>query len=234
MQLVRQMVAMGVGVLAVVFPSRRLVAQSADPAVPKVFDASVPREKQIALAMSAAPAPVGSHATVYVLGPHGYEKAREGTNGFSCLVFRSYVNPAETTVGPMCFDAEGSRTTLVVYMHSEELRSSGKSEAEIKADADSGYKSGRFQYPSKMGLLYMMSSENRLGPTRDHTTQHFPPHVMIYAPNMTARDLGFDSTTQPAYMGLSSEGKPGNLLVIVPRVPATQASATGDSPGTKD
>jgi hypothetical protein len=92
----------------------------------------------------------------------GYEKAREDTNGFSCFVGRHFVKPAETTIEPQCFDAEGSRTLLLVYMHGEELRTNGKSEAEIKADIASGYKEGRYQYPSKPGFLYMMSSRNRL------------------------------------------------------------------------
>jgi hypothetical protein len=102
--------------------------------LPKVYDASVPRERQIALALSAAPPEVSSKATVYILGPKGYEKVREGTNGFSCYVGRSFVKPTETTVEPTCFDAEGSRTTLIRRMYMEELRAAGKSEAEIKAD----------------------------------------------------------------------------------------------------
>ena len=78
--------------------------------LPKVYDASVPRERQIALAESAAPAEVSGKATVYILGPKGDEKVREGTNGFSCYVGRHFVNPTETTVEPTCYDAEGSRT----------------------------------------------------------------------------------------------------------------------------
>lgn len=208
MERVGRMLAMSVGALTFSDP----------PTVPKVYDASMARDQQMALAMSAAPEAVSSNATIYVLGAHGYEKAREGTNGFSCFVYRSFVNPTETAVGPMCLDAEGTRTSLAVYLHMEELRSSGKSEAEIKADADSGYKTGRYQYPSKLGILYMLSNNNRL-PTKDHTTQHLPPHVMIYAPNMTAQDLGF-SSPKPLndldYIGLSSPGKPGNLLIIMP------------------
>ena len=231
MTLTRQIPAIGACVLLIGLPTPQGRAQSVDPVVtaPKLFDASVPRDQQIALATAAAPASVSSHATVYVLGPRGYEKARDGTNGFSCLVFRSFVSPSETAVGPMCFDAEGSRTMLPVYLHSEEMRSSGKSEADIKADAENGYKDGRFKHPSKMGLLYMMSEENRLGPTPDHTTQHFPPHLMFYAPYMTAQDLGFDSAPQLAYMGLSHAGEADNLLVVVPRTPAAPAKSPDDS-----
>jgi hypothetical protein len=194
--------------------------------LPKVYDASVPRERQIALAESAAPAEVSSKATIYILGPKGDEKVREGTNGFSCYVGRHFVKPTETTVEPSCFDAEGSRTSLIVYLREEELRSSGKSETEIKADIASGYKEGRFKYPSKAGLLYMMSSENRL-PSGKGATASFPPHLMFYAPNMTTKDIGFDSQPQLEYMGMTHPGAPDNLIVVVPKGPTTPANSTG-------
>jgi len=160
------------GVLSIGVLLSSAVMQAMAQELPKIYDASVPRERQIALAESAAPAEVSSNAAVYILGLKGDEKVREGTNGFSCFVGRHFVKPTETTVEPTCFDAEGSRTLLLVYLHSEELRSGGKSEADIKADIANGYKEGRFKYPSKPGFLYMMSSENRLGPTSDGGHSH--------------------------------------------------------------
>jgi len=194
--------------------------------LPKVYDASVPRERQIALAESAAPAEVSSKATVYILGPKGDEKVREGTNGFSCFVGRHFVKPTETSVEPACFDAEGSRTILLVYLRQEELRSSGKSEAEIKADVANGYKEGRLKYPSKPGFLYMMSSENRL-PSSNGATASFPPHLMFYAPNMTTKDIGFESQPQLDYLGMTHPGAGDNLIVVVPTASTPPASGTG-------
>ena len=198
--------------------------------LPRVYDASMPREQQIALADSAAPAQVSSKATVYVLGPKGYEKAREGTNGFSCVVTRHFVKPTETTIEPQCFDAEGSRTLLPAYLHGEELRTNGKSEAEIKADVASGYKEGRYQYPSKPGFLYMMSSQNRLSAIPEHGTGIFPPHLMFYAPNMTAKDIGFDA--QPEldkldYLGMTHPGAGDNLIVVIPVASKSPAGTAG-------
>jgi hypothetical protein len=192
--------------------------------LPKVYDASVPRERQIALALSAAPAEVSGNATVYILGPKGYEKVREGTNGFSCFVGRSFVKPTETTVEPTCFDAEGSRTILARRIYMEELRANGKSEAEIKADIANGYKEGRFKDPSKPGFLYMMSSENRLGSS---STSSFPPHLMFYAPGMTTKDIGFNSAPQLEYLGMTHPGAPDNLIVVVPTAPTPPASPAG-------
>ena len=200
--------------------------------LPRVYDASMPRDQQIALAESAAPAEVSSNATVYVLGPKGYEKAREGTNGFSCFVGRHFVKPAETTqpettIEPQCFDAEGSRTLLAVYLHGEELRTSGKSEADIKADAANGYKEGRYTYPSKPGFLYMMSSRNRLSAIPDHGTGIFPPHLMFYAPNMATKDIGFDTQPKLDYLGMTHPGAGDNLIVVIPMASTTPASPAG-------
>jgi len=215
------------GALSICVLSSSAAIQGMAQKLPKVYDASVPHERQIELAESAAPAEVSSHATVYILGPKGYEKAREGTNGFSCFVGRHFVKPTETSVEPGCFDAEGSRTILVVHLREEELRAGGRSEAEIKADVAKGYKEGRFQHPSKPGLLYMMSSENRL-PSGNGTTASFPPHLMFYAPNMTLKDIGFDSAPQLEYMGMTHPGAPDNLIVVVPT-----ASTPSPSPAAR-
>ena len=48
----------------------------------------LPRDRETGLAISAAPPDVGSKATVYVFTSQGYQKARDGENGFTCLVNR--------------------------------------------------------------------------------------------------------------------------------------------------
>ena len=215
------------GALSICVLSSSAAIQGMAQKLPKVYDASVPHERQIELAESAAPAEVSSHATVYILGPKGYEKAREGTNGFSCFVGRHFVKPAETTIEPQCFDAEGSRALLPVYMHGEELRTNGKSEAEIKADIANGYKEGRYQYPSKPGFLYMMSSRNRLRAIPEHGTGIFPPHLMFYAPNMTTKDIGFDAEPNLDYLGMTHPGAGDNLIVVIPVASKSPAEMAG-------
>jgi hypothetical protein len=187
-------------------------AQIAFEDLPKILDSSMPREQQISLALSAAPKGVADDATVYVLGPKGYEQAREGKSGASCFVGRHFTKPTETSIEPMCFDPEGSRTILQAYLYGEQLRSKGMSETEIKAEIAEGYKSGRFQGPAKSGVLYMLSIDNRLGPTADGGTQHVPGHVMFYAPNLTAKDLGYASDAP----FLVNPGKPDANMIVFP------------------
>lgn len=198
---------------------------SAQDSVIKVYDASMPRDRQIELALSAAPPEVAKNASVYILGPKGYEKARGGTNGVNCLVQRSYVKDGETTVAPMCFDAEGSQTIMLVYIRREELRSAGESEDAIRTEIKKEYAAGQFKVPSKPGLLYMLSCQNRLGP--DPSTGKpaaFPPHLMFYAPYMTPKDLGYDSDPMVPY--LTQAGTPEALMVVLPGPQQVRTCAT--------
>ena len=88
------------------------------------YDFSLPREEKIKLAESAAPPEISSQATVYILEPSGYVRVREGSNGFSCIVDRQ----SPLNLEPTCFDAEGSRTTLLTRIFAEEQRAKGKTE----------------------------------------------------------------------------------------------------------
>jgi hypothetical protein len=189
--------------------------------------ASTPRQQQIDLALSAAPTEVSSKAAVYALGPKGYERVREGTNGFSCLIERSFSGTTQTSSAPACFDAEGSRTIMLTYLRREELRAQGKSEADIKADIAQGYKDGRFKAPGP-GFLYMMSGENYVYNSESKQSGFVPPHMMFYAPYKTAKDVGYESISPSMTPYLTGGGGPEALLVVAAEKPA-QADSTDDS-----
>jgi hypothetical protein len=192
------------------------------------IDSSTPRERQIELALSAAPTEVSSKATVYILGPKGYEKAREGTNGVSCFIWRSFKETMQVSAAPACFDAVGSRTLMVTAMHREELRAQGKSDAEIEDDIAKGYKEGRYKAPGP-GFLYMMSSENYVydSNSKERESGYVPPHWMFYAPYKTAKDLGYEAISPTMVPYLTYPG-PEGLIVVMAKKPA-QDSSSGDS-----
>jgi hypothetical protein len=217
---------LGVAPLAACILVSTSAARSEETAI-RVYDASMPRDQQIQLALSAAPDAVAAGASVYILGPKGYERAREGTNGFSCMVQRSYTKSGETTVAPMCFDAQGSRTTMLVYLRKEEMRDAGDSEAQIQAAIDKGYADGTFKAPTQPGIIYMMSCENRLGPDpRTGRPASFPPHIMFYAPYMTAKDLGYGD--DPAVPFLVMAGTPQAMMVVIPGAPQQRKCPSND------
>ncbi|MBI2682019.1 MAG: hypothetical protein HYX26_02170 [Acidobacteriales bacterium] len=176
--------------------------------MPERVDASTPREVQIALAESAAPKEVSGAATILVLGKKGYEVARKGANGFTCMVLRQRPD----TLEPECYDAEGSATTLKADMFVEEQRAKDVSEADIAKQVETGYKSKRFLAPRRPGIVYMMSRYNRVFDPSQGKVISFPGHLMFYAPYLTAKDVG-DGKGAPY---LTSPGKPDNLMVVVP------------------
>src|SRR5580692_631870 len=78
------------------------------------------RNAEIALARSAAPDSISRDAKVLVLGPHGYEIAVEGKNGFVCVVERGWMGPFDGELsanfwnprirGPVCFNPPAARS----------------------------------------------------------------------------------------------------------------------------
>ncbi len=182
---------------------------------PPHFDASMPRQTQIELAQSAAPKSVSGKATIYVLTKTGYEKARAGSNGFSCLIERNIVGTTGT-IEPQCYDAIGSATTLQPALFRETERAKGTSESEIKRLVDQGFKSGRFKIPTKPGLIYMLSESTYIVDDATGKVIHVPGHLMFHAPGITYKDLGLSGPADgPPF--LTNEGKPDNLMVVIPR-----------------
>jgi hypothetical protein len=174
------------------------------------YDFSAPREDRIRLAESAAPPEVSGKATVYILERSGYEKVREGTNGFTCFVDRQTPLNSE----PTCFDAEGSATTFPTRLFAEDQRAKGKTEEQITAAIEEGYKDGKFIAPRKSGIVYMMSdSAYILVP--GNKLVHVPPHLMFYAPYATDEDLG--SPPSAANMPhLIRAGQPDAYIIVIP------------------
>jgi hypothetical protein len=182
---------------------------SEDKKLEPTYDYSASREQKIKLAESAAPPEISSKAAVYVLERSGYEKIREGTNGFSCFVDRQ--TPWNTE--PTCFDAEGTATTLPTRLFVERERAKGKSEEQIKSELADGYKDGRFKAPSKSGIVYMLSDSTLL--LVNDKIVHVPPHLMFYAPYATEKDIG---SPPPArnMPRLIRAGQPDAYMVVMP------------------
>ncbi|MBZ5720401.1 MAG: hypothetical protein LAO03_08460 [Acidobacteriia bacterium] len=175
------------------------------------YDFSLPREERIKLAESAAPPEISGKATVYVLERTGYVKVREGTNGFSCFVDRQ--DPLN--LEPTCFDSEGSATTLQSRLYAEQQRAAGKSEEQIKAEIEQGYKSGKFRAPQKPGIVYMMSDLGYLLNPATHQLVHLPPHLMFYAPYATEADIGSPPPSK-SMPRLIRAGQPDAVMIVIP------------------
>lgn len=177
-------------------------------------------DKEIELALKAAPVHLQKNASVYVFGKRGYEKSRMGTNGFNCMVNRDGTQSGDFTLHPTCWDPEGSRTILPVMLRVGELIAQNKSAAEIKQDIEEGFAKGRFHSPGKSGIAYMLAGDVKFDPKSGQLAETvFPPHYMIYAPGVTNADIGMSKeATTPGlpfvYAGYSGGAKTAYLIVM--------------------
>jgi hypothetical protein len=197
--------------LAAVLFTHGLPASTQTEALKAKYDFSLPREEKIKLAESAAPPEISGKATVYILERSGYVKVRDGSNGFTCFVDRQ--NPLN--LEPTCFDAEGSATTLQSRFLAEEMRGKGKSEEEVTAAIEDGYKSGKFRAPQKPGIVYMMSYAGYIYVAELKKMYHLPPHLMFYDPYAKDEDIG--SPPAAANMPhLIRAGQPDAVIIVIP------------------
>lgn len=154
------------------------------------------RDTEIAMARSAGPSSVSSGATVLVLGRHGYETAVAGTNGFSCLVGRSWDLPKDNRAfwdpkihGPICLSAPAVRTALPMYLKKTELAIAGQSNIQIEAAIIDGIAKGHIPTPESGSVSYMLS---RQGYLNEGVKGPWRPHVMFFVNDIDPKVLGSD------------------------------------------
>lgn len=173
----------------------------------------LPRDKEIALALSAAPEHLRKDAAVYALDRNGFVKVRESKNGFTCIVNRDH----PLNQKPVCFDAEGTATILPKILRVGELLMQGKSMSEINAEIAEGFRTGKYIAPRRAGVAYMLSGDIRNFNPSTSKVESFPPHVMFYAPNLTNADLGTTPEAlakDPSLPFVAYQGPHGFIIVV--------------------
>jgi hypothetical protein len=147
------------------------------------------RDAEISLARSAAPESISRDAEVMVLGTHGYETAVRGTNGFVCLVQRSWTagiddpdfwNPRLRA--PICFNPPAVRSYLPLTIKKTDLVLAGQSKARMSESIRSGFEKKALPALEAGSMCYMMSKDGYLN-DRD---AHWHPHVMFFVPQTDA------------------------------------------------
>ena len=149
--------------------------------------------EEVALARSAANASVSGDADVMVLGSHGYEMAAKGTNGFVCLVERSWATNFDDPQfwnpklrAPHCFNAAAARSVMPAYLKRTELVLSGLPKDQVEARMKEAVATKVIGAPEQGAMCYMMSKQGYLN---DHDG-HWHPHVMFFLPTTDAASWG--------------------------------------------
>ena len=170
------------------------------------------RDEEVALALSAAPASVSDDATVLVWTGDRFDAAREGSNGVTCYVARSWPESLE----PHCFDEEGSETILPIHLRQMELWHEGRTEQEIEAAIAEGLRTGEFRLPTRPAMSYMMSAGQELISDEGRPVGNWNSHLMIYYPYLTAEAMGLGPVPSIEAALIVDPGTPlSNIMVVV-------------------
>ena len=137
---------------------------------------------EIALARRAAPESLSRDAEVQVLGRHGFETAVKGTNGFVCIVGRSWTSAADADFWnpkvrvPMCVNAAAARSYLLHLSKLTDMGLAGRTPAQMN-EAISAAIARKELPPMEPGAMcYMMSKEGYGG----DSSPHWPSHLMFF------------------------------------------------------
>ena len=159
-------------------------AAPAYPAMAPLDQYLMPRDAEIALARSAGPESITRDAEVLVLGPHGYETAVPGHNGFVCAVQRSWAAPLDDPEfwnpkmrAPNCWNAAAAKYFIPLMREKTKLVLAGKSLTEIATGIRAALASGEIPALEPGGMCFMMS---RTGYLNDGAG-HWHPHLMFFS-----------------------------------------------------
>lgn len=176
-------------------------------------------EKEIALARSAAPPSISKDAEILVLGAHGYETAVKGTNGFVCLVERSwdadFKDPAfwnPDIRGADCLNPEAARTVLPHFRERASWALAGLSITEMMARTRAEIAAKRYVLPGPGAMAYMQSKDQRLAAPQ---ISHWHPHLMFFVGNMDNAAWGANAAGSPVMTGVSGSDPITTFVVPV-------------------
>ena len=187
-------------------------AQSTAP--PSDLPALMPRDLEVDLALSALPEHLRAEASVLVLQRGGLVSARDGSNGFVCLVRRMGSVPGDfiDSVIPICYDAEGARTLVPAVREEIRLLESGMASPDVRARIASEWERGVFNVPGP-GISYMLSSVVDIR-TPGNPPRTFVPHLMFYGPYKSGDDVGANEDPFDPVPFIQAAGLPSAMMVV--------------------
>jgi hypothetical protein len=203
---IRKVTALGSSVLVIALGAiSQMQAQSKNPypsMAPLNQYLMTDRNAEIAMARSAAPDSISHDARVLVLGPHGYETAVEGKNGFVCVVERGWMAPFDNPEfwnpkirGPLCFNPPAARSVLPITYKRTEMVLAGQSKVQIM-EGIKIFAKNELPALEPGGLTYMMSKEAYLTDAGDHNMAH----LMFYTPLMDGAVWGAGLPKSPVIL----------------------------------
>jgi hypothetical protein len=172
---------------------------------------------EIALARSAAPASISDGAEVMVLGRDGYTVAVKGTNGFLCMVERSWAQSEDDAEfwnpkmrAPHCFNAQAARSFAPIYLMKTRLVLEGKSRTEIAQAIATALDEKELPALEPGAMAYMMSKQQYL----NDRGKSWHPHVMFYSPGDMTKSWAADDPHSPVMVANDAEERVTVLFIL--------------------
>jgi hypothetical protein len=183
---------------------------------------------EIALARSAAPASISNGAEVMVLQRDGYKTAVKGTNGFVCLVERSWGQGTDEAEfwnpkmrAPHCFNAQAAKTLAQIYLMKTKLVLVGKSKPEIAQAIATALDKKELPVLEPGAMAYMMSKQQYL----NDQAKSWHSHTMFFSPGDMTKSWAADDPNSPVMMVNDSQERVTILLVLADKWSDGTASA---------
>ena len=179
------------------------------------------RNAEIDLARSAAPTSISGDATVLVFEKSGYQTAVKGTNGFTCLVERSWMSPFDSPEfwnpkmrGPICYNPAAVRAILPYTVNRTRLALTGLTKAQIRENIAAAIAKNELPTPEAGAMSYMMSKAGNLG----DSVGHWCPHLMFHVPKTEESSWGADLAGSPVLFNDAYRDVPEPETIFMVRV----------------
>jgi hypothetical protein len=193
-------------------------AKTAYPAMAPLDQYLIPDEKaEIALARSAAPSSISDAAEVMVLRRDGFATAATGSNGFVCVVERSWGKATDDPEfwnakmrAPHCFNPAASKTFLPIFLKKTKLVLAGKSRAQILAAITSAFENKELPALAPGAMCYMMAKQQYLG----DEDKSWHPHLMFFVSGDSANSWGANLPGSPVIAGDDPEERVTVMMVV--------------------
>jgi hypothetical protein len=162
------------------------------------------RGQEIALARSAAPESISKDATILVLTRSGYKTAVTGSNGFVCMVSRSFSGAPDWPErwnpkirAAECQNPQAARSIAPLAKLRTAMTLAGRTDAEIMARIKAALRTKEIPPLAPGAMSYMMSKSSYLSEDGDHDM----PHVMFFIPFKDGNNWGANAAGSPIFGG---------------------------------
>jgi hypothetical protein len=208
-----------VGFSGAAFLARAQAEKATYPAMAPVAEYLMADENsEIALARTAAPPSISDQAEVMVLGRKGFTTAVKGTNGFLCIVERSFGAATDEPEfwnpkvrAPICFNPQAARSFVPIFLMKTRLVLAGKSKTEIVEATASALDKRELPALEPGSMCYMMSKQQYL----NDRGMNWHPHLMFFVPGDAAKSWGADLPGSPIIAANDPEERVTIFLVWV-------------------